>query len=62
MLASAPTPVAASHEKKQFKKYSAGSGSGAVVFRLGSEAGYPAIESVKVFREQELLRSLTIQY
>jgi hypothetical protein len=51
-------PYLASQNRKQFKKYTAETGPGAVVYKLEFEMNYLNIDGVKAFREKELLQCL----
>jgi hypothetical protein len=51
-------PFLASQNRKQFKKYTAEIGPGAVVYKLGFETNHLNINRVKAFREKELLQCL----
>ena len=51
-------PFVASASKKQYQKYAAQIGPGAVVYRLGFESGHVNIDGVMTFREKEVLQDL----
>ena len=54
-------PYVAAHNRKQFSKYAAQIGPGAVVYELGFETDHVDIEGVKIFRKEEVIKSLTSQ-
>jgi hypothetical protein len=54
-------PFVSQKEKKQFNKYVKAFGSGAVVYEIGFQCGYPDIEGVETFRATEVLASIGAQ-
>jgi hypothetical protein len=52
-------PFVAARNRKQFRKYAAQIGPGAVVYNLGFEIDHVKIEGVKIFREEDVIKSLT---
>jgi hypothetical protein len=51
-------PFISSKNKKQYRKYAAQIGPGAVIYKLGFETGHVDIDGVMTFREKEVLQDL----
>lgn len=52
------SPFVAQSEERQLKKYVVALGSGAVVYAVGFQCGFPNIDVGEVFRAREALKSV----